>query len=83
MAVAVDDVRTAAMRARVALHRDNDCELCRKPLAEGRGEWVAIDHENSEFVAGAEAEARGDAVSLFLVGADCARRIKRALKAEG
>lgn len=85
MAIYVEDLRTESMKARHKklgnFHPDNACELCLKLIKPGFGVQVAIDHEQYEFVTDAEAEERGDAVSLFTVGADCAKRIRKALEA--
>jgi hypothetical protein len=84
MAIAVGNVRTPTMKARMGrlggFFPDNACELCMKVLGSTTAQ-VAIDHETYEFVTVTEAQERGDAVSLFSVGADCARRIRRALVA--
>ena len=85
MAISPDDVRTPAMAARHeknhGMFRDNDCTLCHKPIKEGREVMVAIDHELSMFVTDEEARERGETVSLYPVGTDCAKRIARALRA--
>jgi hypothetical protein len=85
MAIDVDAVRTDAMRQRHrklnGFHPDNGCELCRKVIKAGREMLVAMDHETYQFVTAQEAQERGDAVSGFPVGADCYRRIQRALAA--
>lgn len=84
MAISVGALRTPSMQARHtklgSFHPDNACELCRKTIS-GSGVDVRLDHEQYEFVTEAEAAERGYAVSLFKVGADCAKRIERALKA--
>lgn len=46
---------------------------------QGASSKVTVTYQLREFVTEAEAKERGDAVSLFSVGADCERRIKRAL----
>lgn len=83
MAIPVKSLRSPALRAkmqRTNWHPTNACELCQKPLRDpDNSPSVAIDHENYEFVTETEAEERGDAVSLFYVGPDCARKIKHAL----
>ena len=87
MSIAVEAVRTDSMKHRVdreqriGISHIDACELCRKPVSTLSAVMVAIDHEQYEFVTEAEAFARGDSVSLFPVGPDCARRITRALKA--
>lgn len=62
-------------------HPMDACELCLKNIKSLRAPEVAIDHERYEFVTDAEAAQRGDSVSLFRVGPDCERRIRRALAA--
>ena len=82
MAIPVNDLRNAAAmrRVRAGHHPLNACERGPLPLADpDNSPQVAIDHEQHEFVTLAEAEARGAAVSLFPVGKDCYRRIKKAL----
>lgn len=84
MAIPVGKLRTPAMARRHArlggFHPSNACELCRKVIKDGREIMVAIDHESYEFVTEAEAQARGDSVSCFPVGPDCARLIRKALE---
>jgi len=82
MAIPVGDLRGPAARYRIERRAgfwpDGVCELCQKPIR-AAPVMVAIDHCRYEFVTDAEATARGDAVSLFPVGPDCARRIRKAL----
>jgi hypothetical protein len=82
MAIKVGNLRSASAKRQIesGFHSMDACELCQKPL-KGEPLLVAIDHECYEFVTDAEAKERGDAVSLFPVGADCYRKIKRALTA--
>lgn len=81
MAIPVGSVRTPSMKNRWhrlgGFHPDGACELCGKILKSPVS--VAIDHETYEFVTEAEARDRGDKVSLFDVGSDCATRIAKAL----
>lgn len=91
MAISVESVRTESMKNRLekeqrsGLSHMDACELCRKPMKltdiGDHQKFVALDHERYEFVTEDEATERGEAVSLFPVGADCERRIKRALRA--
>ena len=81
MAISVGNLRSAAASRKLesGFHPDGVCELCQKPLRDEI--LIAIDHEQYEFVTDAEAIERGDAVSLFPVGPDCFRKIRRALAA--
>lgn len=83
MAINVESVRTPAMRARryamSGFYPDDACHLCGKILKPGY-DFVAINHESGEFVSETEAVKMGDAVSGFPIGADCALRVKRALR---
>jgi hypothetical protein len=82
MAISVDSLRSPAAKRKLesGFHPVDACELCQKALT-GEPMLIAIDHECYEFVTDLEATERGDAVSLFPVGADCYRKIKRALAA--
>lgn len=83
--VYLPDIRTAAMRRRYqmanGMHHATACELCLKPLT-APPVMLAIDHERYEAVSEIAVSERGDAVSLYPFGADCARRVRRALRAE-
>ncbi|CAM6054454.1 unnamed protein product [Sphagnum tenellum] len=80
MAIGVGSLRSAAATRKLqsGWHPIDACELCQKTLKNDR-RLVAIDYERYEFVTEAEAAERGDAVSLFPVGAACFRKIQRAL----
>ena len=59
----------------------DECCICGKPtLGQNGAIHVPVNHENSEFVTDAQAETMGDAVSLFPVGPECAKKWSRLFK---
>jgi len=83
MAIYLPNLRTKSMKARReslgGFHDSNACELCLKPLR-AEGEWLWMNHETYECVTEAEAVALGvDHASQFQFGADCAKRVRKAL----
>lgn len=56
----------------------DECCLCGKPTSGLNGAiHVPVNHEVAEFVTDAEAEVLGDAVSLYPIGPECAKKWSR------
>jgi hypothetical protein len=53
----------------------DECCVCGKPTSGLNGAiHVPVNHENATFVTDAEAEKLGDAVSLYPIGPECAKK---------
>lgn len=59
----------------------DECCLCGKDTSGQNGAvHVPVDHERGEFVTEEQATARGEAVSYFPIGPECARKWSKEFK---